>query len=82
MLIGHGFYDPRVKIAQSEKIVDTIRKNGGKVTFVVYSDEGHGFARPENNLDFDGRAEEFLHGCLGGRFQPWEKVAGSTAEEK
>ena len=82
LLIGHGQFDPRVKLSQSEKIVETIRKNGGKVTFVVYSDEGHGFARPENNLDFDGRAEEFLHGCLGGRFQPWEKVPGSTAEVK
>jgi dipeptidyl aminopeptidase/acylaminoacyl peptidase len=82
LLIGHGQFDPRVKLSQSEKIVDTIRKNGGKVTFVVYSDEGHGFARPENNLDFDGRTEEFLHGCLGGRFEPWEKVPGSTAEVK
>jgi dipeptidyl aminopeptidase/acylaminoacyl peptidase len=82
LLIGHGQFDPRVKLAQSEKIVDTIRKNGGKVTFVVYSDEGHGFARPENNLDFDGRTEEFLHGCLGGRFEPWQKVPGSTAEVK
>lgn len=82
LLIGHGQFDPRVKLAQSEKIVETIRKNGGKVTFVVYSDEGHGFARPENNLDFDGRTEEFLHGCLGGRFEPWEKVPGSTAEVK
>ena len=82
LLIGHGQFDPRVKLSQSEKIVDTIRKNGGKVTFIVYSDEGHGFARPENNLDFDGRTEEFLHGCLGGRFEPWEKVPGSTAEVK
>jgi dipeptidyl aminopeptidase/acylaminoacyl peptidase len=82
LLIGHGAHDPRVKLSQSEKIVDTIRKNGGKVTFVVYSDEGHGFARPENTLDFDGRTEEFLHGCLGGRFEPWEKVPGSTAEVK
>jgi dipeptidyl aminopeptidase/acylaminoacyl peptidase len=82
LLIGHGQFDPRVKLAQSEKIVDTVRKNGGKVTFVVYSDEGHGFARPENNLDFDGRMEEFLHGCLGGRFEPWQKVPGSTAEVK
>jgi dipeptidyl aminopeptidase/acylaminoacyl peptidase len=82
LLIGHGQFDPRVKLAQSEKIVETIRKNGGKVTFVVYSDEGHGFARPENNLDFDGRTEEFLHGCLGGRFEPWQKVPGSTAEVK
>ena len=82
LLIGHGQFDPRVKLSQSEKIVETIRKNGGKVTFVVYSDEGHGFQRPENNLDFDGRTEEFLHGCLGGRFEPWEKVPGSTAEVK
>ena len=82
LLIGHGAHDPRVKLSQSEKIVDTIRKNGGKVTFVVYSDEGHGFARPENNLDFDGRTEEFLHGCIGGRFEPWQKVPGSTAEVK
>jgi dipeptidyl aminopeptidase/acylaminoacyl peptidase len=82
LLIGHGQFDPRVKLAQSEQIVATIRKNGGKVTFVVYSDEGHGFARPENLLDFDGRTEEFLHGCLGGRFEPWQKVPGSTAEER
>jgi dipeptidyl aminopeptidase/acylaminoacyl peptidase len=82
LLIGHGQFDPRVKLTQSETIVETIRKNGGKVAFVVYSDEGHGFARPENNLDFDGRTEEFLHGCLGGRFEPWQKVPGSTAEIK
>jgi dipeptidyl aminopeptidase/acylaminoacyl peptidase len=82
LLIGHGQFDPRVKLAQSEKIVETIRKNGGKVIFIVYSDEGHGFARPENNLDFDGRTEEFLHGCLGGRFEPWAKVPDSTAEVK
>jgi dipeptidyl aminopeptidase/acylaminoacyl peptidase len=82
LLIGHGANDPRVKLVQSQTIVDTIRKQGGKVTFVVYSDEGHGFGRPENNLDFDGRVEEFLHGCLGGRFEPWQKVPGSTAEVK
>lgn len=82
LLIGHGANDPRVQMSQSEKIVETIRKNGGKVTFVVYSDEGHGFVRPENQLDFDGRTEEFLHTCLGGRFEPWQKVAGSTAEVK
>jgi dipeptidyl aminopeptidase/acylaminoacyl peptidase len=82
LLIGHGAHDPRVKLEQSEKIVETIRKNGGKVTFIVYSDEGHGFGRPENILDFDGRVEEFLHGCLGGRFQPWEQIPGSTGEVK
>ncbi len=82
LLIGHGANDPRVKITQSERIVETMRGRGGKVTFVVYPDEGHGFARPENIMDFDGRTEEFLHGCLGGRFEPWQKIEGSTAQVK
>jgi dipeptidyl aminopeptidase/acylaminoacyl peptidase len=82
LLIGHGLNDPRVKIEQSEKIVNTIRKNGGKVLFVVYPDEGHGFARPENNIDFAGRAEELLHEAIGGRFEPWQKVPGATGELK
>jgi dipeptidyl aminopeptidase/acylaminoacyl peptidase len=82
LLIGHGMNDPRVKFEQSVKIADTIRKNGGAVTLVLYSDEGHGFERPENNLDFNGRTEEFLHACAGGRFEPWQKVPGSTAEVK
>jgi len=82
LLIGHGLHDPRVKVEQSVKIAETIRKNGGAVTLIVYSDEGHGFQRPENNLDFNGRTEEFLHGCIGGRFEPWQKVPGSTGEIK
>ena len=82
LLIGHGLNDPRVKVEQSQKIVDTIRKNGGSAAFVIYSDEGHGFDRPENIQDFNGRMEEFLHKCIGGRFEPWQKVPGSTAEEK
>ena len=82
LLIGHGLHDPRVQVEHSVKIADTVRKNGGKVTLIVYSDEGHGFARPENNLDFNGRTEEFLHGCVGGRYEPWQKVPGSTAEVK
>jgi len=82
LLIGHGLNDPRVKLDQSEKIVNTIRKNGGKVLFVVYPDEGHGFARPENNIDFAGRAEELLHEAIGGRFEPWQKVPGATGELK
>ena len=36
------------------------------MTYVLYPDEGHGFARPENRLDFYARAEEFL-GELPGR---------------
>jgi hypothetical protein len=40
------------------------------VTYVLYSDEGHGFARPENNLSFFAIAEAFLSECLGGQYEP------------
>lgn len=81
LLIGQGANDPRVNKAESEQIVDAIEKSGGAVTYVVYSDEGHGFARPENSIDFNARAENFLSQCLGGRAEPLtgEKIAGSTA---
>jgi dipeptidyl aminopeptidase/acylaminoacyl peptidase len=81
LLIGQGANDPRVNKAESEQIVEAIEKNGGAVTYVIYSDEGHGFARPENRIDFNARAENFLSQCLGGRAEPMtgERVPGSTA---
>ncbi len=82
LLIGQGANDPRVKQAESEQIVAAIEKNGGGVTYVLYPDEGHGFARPENRIDFNARAEAFLAACLGGRVEPLPeggKVPGSTA---
>lgn len=85
LLIGQGANDPRVNKAESEQIVDAIQKNGGSVTYVIYSDEGHGFARPENNIDFNARAENFLSGCLGGRSEPiagGDRYPGSTATVK
>jgi dipeptidyl aminopeptidase/acylaminoacyl peptidase len=84
LLIGQGANDPRVKQAESEQIVEAIEKNKGKVTYVVYPDEGHGFARPENRLDFNARAEAFLAACLGGRAEPGpgDKHPGSTAVVK
>ena len=84
LLIGQGANDPRVNKAESEQIVSAIEKNGGKVTYVVYTDEGHGFARPDNRIDFNSRAEAFLGSCLGGRVEPMagERQAGSTAVVK
>ena len=61
-------------------MVAALRKAKREVTYVVYPDEGHGFARPENNLDFYGRVEEFLAKHLGGRAEPWKKIEGATAE--
>jgi len=81
LLIGQGANDPRVNQKESEQIVEAIEKNKGSVTYVLYPDEGHGFARPENRIDFNARAEKFLAGCLGGRFEPMEgeRMPGSTA---
>ena len=80
MLIGQGANDPRVNIKNSDVMVQALREKKIPVTYIVYPDEGHGFARPENNLDFFGRAEDFLAQCLGGRTERWVKVPGSTAE--
>ncbi|MES2696438.1 MAG: S9 family peptidase [Verrucomicrobiota bacterium] len=81
LLIGQGANDPRVKQAESEQIVSAIEKTGGKVTYVLYPDEGHGFARPENRIDFNARAELFLAKHLGGRVERMEgdSYPGSTA---
>jgi len=80
LLIGQGRNDPRVTIANSDAMVKALRAAKREVVYVVYPDEGHGFARPENNLDFYGRVEEFLAKHLGGRAEPWKKIEGSTAE--
>ncbi|HEX3527793.1 MAG TPA: prolyl oligopeptidase family serine peptidase [Thermoanaerobaculia bacterium] len=80
LLIGQGQNDPRVTIVQAESMVKALRAAKREVVYVVYPDEGHGFERPENNLDFYGRVEEFLAKHLGGRAEPWKKVEGATAE--
>ncbi|HWC65268.1 MAG TPA: S9 family peptidase, partial [Thermoanaerobaculia bacterium] len=80
LLIGQGVNDPRVNIENANRIVAALRAKKIPVDYVVYPDEGHGFQRPENNLDFFGRAEEFLGRYLHGRAEPWKKIEGSTAE--
>jgi len=82
LLIGQGKNDPRVTLADADAMVAALRKAKREVTYVVYPDEGHGFARPENQFDFYGRVEEFLSKHLGGRAEPWKKITGTTAELK
>jgi dipeptidyl aminopeptidase/acylaminoacyl peptidase len=80
ILIVQGKNDPRVTMANADAMVAALRKAKREVTYVVYPDEGHGFARPENQFDFYGRVEEFLVKRLGGRAEPWKKIDGATAE--
>jgi dipeptidyl aminopeptidase/acylaminoacyl peptidase len=70
LLIAHGANDPRVKLSESEQIVAAVRRNGKPVEFLVFPDEGHGFARPENRLKFYAAAEAFLAQNLHGRAEP------------
>ncbi len=70
LLIGQGANDPRVKQAESDQIVEAMAAKEIPVTYVLFPDEGHGFARPPNQLAFYAITESFLGRCLGGRVQP------------
>ena len=70
LLIAHGANDPRVKQSESDQIVAVMRKNNKPVEYLLFPDEGHGFARPENQYKFFAAAEEFLARYLGGQSQP------------
>jgi len=82
LLIGQGQNDPRVNVRESDQIAAAMRAKNLPVEYIVYSDEGHGFARPENRMDFYGRAEVFLSKQLGGRAEPFVDVKGSAAQVK
>jgi dipeptidyl aminopeptidase/acylaminoacyl peptidase len=69
LLIGQGANDPRVKQAESDQIVKAMHEKKIPVTYVLFPDEGHGFARPENRLAFYAVTEAFLAKHLGGRYQ-------------
>ena len=70
LLIGQGANDPRVKQNESDQIVKAMQAKNLPVTYVLYADEGHGFARPENRLSFYAIAEAFLAEHLGGSYEP------------
>ena len=81
LLIGQGANDPRVKQQESDQIVAAMEANELPVTYVLFPDEGHGFARPENRESFYAIMEVFLDGCLGGRSQAvGDALAGSSTQ--
>lgn len=69
MLIAQGANDPRVKQAESEQIVEAMKSKGISYEYMLFPDEGHGFAKPENRLKFYAAAEKFLARYLGGRYE-------------
>ncbi|HEX9309806.1 MAG TPA: S9 family peptidase [Gemmatimonadaceae bacterium] len=69
LLVVQGANDPRVNRAESEQIVMALRDRGFPVEYILAPDEGHGFARPINNLVLFTSAEKFLAKHLGGRYE-------------
>ena len=75
LMVVQGANDPRVNRAEAEQIVIALRDNRGStgesfdVEYILAPDEGHGFARPVNNMAMFMAAEKFLASHLGGRFQ-------------
>jgi len=69
ILIGQGANDPRVKQAESEQIIAAMQSKGIPYEYMLFPDEGHGFAKPENRLKFFAAAEKFLAQHLGGRYE-------------
>jgi dipeptidyl aminopeptidase/acylaminoacyl peptidase len=70
VLIAQGANDPRVKQAESEQIATALTDRGIDHEYLLFADEGHGFAKPENRLRFYAAAEAFLARHLGGRSEP------------
>ena len=66
VLIAQGENDPRVKRAESEQIVAAMKERGIDHEYLLYENEGHGFAKPENRIDFYHHADRFLAKHLGG----------------
>ena len=69
LLVVQGANDPRVNKAESDQIVVALRDRGFTVEYIVAPDEGHGFARPVNNMAMIAAAEKFLASHIDGRYQ-------------
>ncbi|MFH1680094.1 MAG: S9 family peptidase [Candidatus Eisenbacteria bacterium] len=72
MLIAQGANDPRVNQAESEQIVEAMKAKGIDHEYLLFPDEGHGFAKPENRIKFYAATEKFLAKHLGGRYEEAE----------
>jgi dipeptidyl aminopeptidase/acylaminoacyl peptidase len=82
LLVVQGQNDPRVNKREADQIVIALRDRGFPVEYINAPDEGHGFARPENNLAMFAAAEKFMAKFLGGRYQADMKpeIAGRLKE--
>jgi dipeptidyl aminopeptidase/acylaminoacyl peptidase len=79
VLIAHGANDVRVVAAESEQMVQAMRKADKTVEYFVYEDEGHSLFLATNKFHFYAKTEEFLAKHLAGRFEPPDETGASAA---
>ena len=60
LFIAQGAKDPRVVKAESDQMVEALKKRGVEVDYMVKDNEGHGFRNQENQFEFYGAMEKFL----------------------
>jgi dipeptidyl aminopeptidase/acylaminoacyl peptidase len=82
LLIAQGANDPRVKQAESDQIVEALKKRGVDVPYIVKGNEGHGFGNEENRLYFFRAIERFLAKHLGGRAEESDEKIPELEQEK
>jgi dipeptidyl aminopeptidase/acylaminoacyl peptidase len=81
LFIAQGYNDPRVKVAESDQIVEALKKNGHPVDYMLVMDEGHGFANPENRMNFYERVERFLARHILGEAMPDDAPKAEASPE-
>jgi dipeptidyl aminopeptidase/acylaminoacyl peptidase len=60
LLLLAGGNDPRCPKTEAEQVASAIKKRSGVAELKVYDNEGHGFAKIENQIDAFTRTAEFL----------------------
>lgn len=65
LFVAQGANDPRVNKAESDQMVEALRRRGVDVEYMVKDDEGHGFMRQANRFDFYRAMERFLARHIG-----------------
>jgi dipeptidyl aminopeptidase/acylaminoacyl peptidase len=73
LFVAQGANDPRVKKAESDQIVEAVRRHGKDVVYMVKDNEGHGFHNEENRFDFYKEMEKFLAKHMGLRQEKIKK---------
>ena len=67
LLVAQGANDPRVKKAESDQIVEAVRRQGIEVQYIVKDNEGHGFRNQENRFEFYRAMEDFFSKHIGSK---------------